>query len=477
MTNQMKLTASIKTRLALPLLAFILTLCVSTNIYSKQYLHQTYLDTTNASDSGMTTWGDSSVIYTAFAKNDLPRVLKSNDLGYTWDMVYDEWIDINNHYPLTGVYFSIEFIEHPAPGYTYLLYRNCGLKHLDERTGEIVDSVDFGFEVVTTWKGLAFDMRDSVNGIIYHRTKTFVTNDGWKTFKTSKTGSVEDDDGNYIGFGMVPSRLHMLSSDTVLFWGYCYIDSLTRPHSFNKLIIEDDSIFRYEKYADTLLDVNLIDGVRAFEYFSDTLMYFVAGGRRNGNGQCKELEIFKMTGPDHKITQIYRKNIPRGFFGLEDLAFKDEMNGVAVGDGIIIITSDGGDTWEIDTVFYTEKWDGNQSYWWNPRVDFVDNMLFIGTFNEGLWKWEDEKQSIKEEKYIHPKIYPNPVQAGQKLNIQNKSFLFAQAYIYDIQGNEVDSFDFNGSAIPIRSDLPAGAYILIVEENGKYPVREKFIVE
>ena len=349
---------------------------------------------------------------------------------------------------------------------------------MDERTGIVVDSVDFGFEY-KSGQPIFFNMMDSINGIIYYRGKTFISQDGWQTYLTVLRGGIYTEDSIYRGYGMRLILSQMLSPDSVFFYGDGYIDSLKRGYSFNKLIIEEDSIFRYEKFADTVFDAKFFGGVRAFTRFSDTLIYFVQHGRQTGYGNCREFEIFKMSGPEHKVTQIYRKNV-HGFFGLEDLEFIDENNAIAAGDGVIITTSDGGNTWEIDTVFYDNGLmpGFKNSWWWNPRIDYVDGMVFITSYNMGVWRYgEYTPEAISEEEYIHPKIYPNPVQAGQVLNIENRSFLYATAYIYDIQGNEVDAFDFNGSAIPIRSDLPPGAYILVVEENGKYPVREKFIVE
>ena len=464
-----------KSRRALPLLFFILTLCIATNTYSKDYLHRVYSDTIdNYTYNGMTTWGDSSLIYHGINKTGFPKIIKSTNLGYTWDLVYTEWLGEDDYYSSIPFY-NLGLIEHAAPGYTYLLYHGGGIKHLDERTGIVVDSLDFGFEDDSDYT-LIFNMLDSINGIIFYRITTLITNDGWKTFKSIKNNGRYDENGELRGFGMGPSTMYMLTPDTVLFCGWSYIDSTSIDGlSFFRLIIEDDSIFKHEIYADTVLTYKVLGGIADFEYISDSLVYFIMSGRETGYGSCRELEIYKMTGPEHKITQIYRKSM-KNFYGLSGLEFKDEMNGIATGNGIILQTSDGGDTWEIDTVFYTEKWEEFEGYWWAPRVDYVDNMIFIGTFNAGIWKMEDEKQSIKREKYNRPKIYPNPIQAGQILNIENRSFLHAKAYIYDIQGNEVDSFDFYGNMIPIKSSLPSGAYFLVVEENGKYPVREKFIV-
>ena len=55
-------------------------------------------------------------------------------------------------------------------------------------------------------------------------------------------------------------------------------------------------------------------------------------------------------------------------------------------------------------------------------------------------------------------------------------FLNAVANIYDIHGQQVDGFYFHGNSISISQDLAPGTYFLVVEENGKYPVREKFII-
>ena len=460
----------------LPLILIIFAFIFSQELYSENHLYQVYLDTVdNVEASGLTTWGDSSVVYSGVSKSGWAQILKTTNLGKTWGIAYTEWVDDNNHHTSLYPFRDVRIIQHPAPGYTYLLYDGCGLKHLDERAGTIVDSVDFGFE---SGQSIYFNMMDSINGIIYHKGKTFVTHNGWITYDSTKLNAYYNDKGEVRGYGISPSLLQMLSPDTVLIYGDGYIDSLSRGFSFNKLIIGENSIFRYEKFADTVFDVSAIGWCTAFKRFSDTLIYFTMKGRKTGYGNCREFEIYKMSGPEHKITQIYRKNV-HGFFGLEDLQFIDEKNAIAAGDGVIITTSDGGNTWEIDTVFYDNGLMSGfkNSWWWNPRIDYVDGMIFITSYNMGVWRYgEYTPEAISEEEYIHPKIYPNPVQAGQILHIESRSFLHAKAYIYDIQGNEVDSFDFYGNSLPIRADLPAGAYFLIVEENGKYPVREKFII-
>lgn len=83
-----------------------------------------------------------------------------------------------------------------------------------------------------------------------------------------------------------------------------------------------------------------------------------------------------------------------------------------------------------------------------------------------------------------PIIFPNPVNAGEQLNIQFPSWhTEALVVLRDMQGKEVFSkvivFEEDNLlyAIPIDSDLPSGVYIVIASSNRDILFSRKVIIK
>jgi hypothetical protein len=83
-----------------------------------------------------------------------------------------------------------------------------------------------------------------------------------------------------------------------------------------------------------------------------------------------------------------------------------------------------------------------------------------------------------------PVLFPNPVNAGEQLNIQFPSWhTEVLVVLRDMQGKEVFSkvivFEENNLlyAIPIDNDLPSGVYIVIASSNRNVLFSKKVIIK
>ena len=83
-----------------------------------------------------------------------------------------------------------------------------------------------------------------------------------------------------------------------------------------------------------------------------------------------------------------------------------------------------------------------------------------------------------------PKLYPNPLQVGETLNINLQNFTTGEAKIFDMQGRLVHIEDLRGlgnlggqCSFNLPENIAAGVYSLVLESNGEIIVSEKFVVE
>jgi hypothetical protein len=133
-------------------------------------------------------------------------------------------------------------------------------------------------------------------------------------------------------------------------------------------------------------------------------------------------------------------------------------------------------------MFYKKDWSEEVTFpIWNPHICYVEDMTFLGVFAKGIFKYESEfGVGVKDEQGMgipYRKIYPNPATSGGVLHIDLPQLLACHAYIFDVDGKEVDNLDFFGSSFRLRESLSAGVYFIVVEAGGEIIAREKFIVK
>ncbi len=476
-------------RVILPVLLFIF--CSSYTLDGEKVWHRTFTRGLQ-STTFVSILGDSSLIYAAAAQGLGAYLYKSTDMGETWEYVFHDTIIIDkgiiretyldknanavvpsfvfDEYRDRVPYQDLVEMVYPAPGYMYFLYFYYGgIRRFDETTLTYKHEFELG-----TTEYLWLDMLDSITGVAGCVGRPCYTRDGWKT---SLPAFVEKDSANGVqGTTFITYAPKMLHKDTVMFSGRGIYKGDWCPRGFYNMVIHGDTAVSYELLGDTFqIQAPGIEAAN-FHRFNDSTWVYAAQGRRIGSGYDAAQEIYKTTDGGHTYQQVFYGEIAPAY-GLDDIAFKDSLNGIASGDFLTLITTDGGDKWEVNQLYYDADWNQDTEFPWSSFIYVVESDFFLGTWNYGIYKYKDHPLSVVSENESSSKLYPNPIQAGQTLHLDIGFINANRAYIYDIHGQTIDEFDFFGSSIMIPSDISPGTYFIVVESGDKYPIREKFVVK
>jgi len=484
----------------------IISIFLTTNFsYTNGYWHRVY----DGKEMSLlyNVVGDSNTIYIDGIDGwDLPYIKKSTNKGKTWDLVYSD------KGPKFPPYANFQGLEYPAPGNMYLLFSEkndwgvgTSIKKLDERIGKVVDSIVIetktGFTNIDD--GAFFEMTDSVNGILCSGSQLSVTRDGWKTFKhfDINNGYYNEDSTEYVAyFQHCLCNIKLLSKDTLMCYCFTLTDAVADARKYGHYVLnvsyfileEGDTTFKYEPITkhginlkispDSVVSLNGNKSLRYkhpidFAYLNDSTWVYVAEGKKTGNGQCYTLEIFKTTNKGKYFYQVCNMDV--NAFGLHRIKFKDDKNGLAVGNSVVLRTTDGGETWFEDTEFYEyncQKIPVGEGIW-NIHINYVNDMEFIGVFGGSCFKYETEfgAGAIDEKQKSHL-VYPNPAHSGDMVTIDYPQYINGEILIHDIYGKHIDKVNFIGNSFRLKEGIPKGTYFIVISSNGEVLGREKFVV-
>ncbi len=486
------------------LLIFITFTCSDT-IFS--YWHNLY-DPDSAEWGTMTALnilGDSSNLYVCYNTTQKGiRMLRSSDLGKSWSLYYSDG-DVN-HYSKFKEFWGAEY---PAPGYMYLLYVNdnfsdkpgrdesTSIKHFDERIGKVVDSITIEDTYGQT-RLSSFSMFDSLNGVIYNCGLLTITRDGWKSFTQvdARDGWYDSETDTYHGLCYNLTIPKMLSPNKVFFKGSnIYNHDVPLNYGFYMLEIgEGDTTFtvseigpgiNYEVSPDSIHFVTDSSELSnrlfptSYCYINDSTWIYTGRGVRTGRGDCKTLELYKTDNGGKTYREVFNMDVDE--FGLYGVDFMDEKHGVAVGNSVHLLTDDGGETWRFDTLLYKKDWTKFvPHYIWGVHISFVEDMIFLGTWNSGVFKHETEFGASVTDNQLNLSnslIYPNPSHSGQKLNINYPGYLSGNVLVYDLYGKKILETDFLGNSFRLPKDISPGTYFAVISRGEEVILRDKFIVE
>lgn len=453
------------------------------------------------SNVGYNVVGDSNTLYIGYSISGQPGIFKSEDMGKSWEKIYQEPFDV------PAPFRDYWGMEYPAPGHMYFLYgmRQINMdtavciKRFDERLGQVVDSI-----VIDTVSGFVreddFSMFDSLNGILVCGYGLHITRDGWKSYylhNRFEKGYNEDSTRWLSDFKYVMNQVDMLSKDTIFFHGYNFDLALQdrdkEVYSFHYMVLDPgdttytvtkltdgqqiklgpDSIRRVKGNPD-LLHAALYD----YCYINDSTWIYAARGKDTGSGQCRTLEIYKTTNAGKFFYQVCNMDI--NAYGLSKIDFLNENFGVAAGNSCIVVTKDGGETWMVDTSMYKYNWEDYKDPVWGVHISIVDEMIFLGSWNAGVFKYEEEFGVGVKEDQMKPKeclIYPNPSTPGEILNFKLSKFFSGKAFVYDIYGKKVQQVGFFGNSFRLTEDIAPGTYLVCLMSGGKVVAREKINVK
>jgi hypothetical protein len=481
----------------------VLIFAVSASAFSENYWHNLTGDIGSNAVYGIS--GDSSNLYVIHSSLQKTFAEKSSDMGKTWERVYQKTGMHINDYPFE----DLTATQYIGNGKMFLMYSNTdesygdrgiGILKMNVDTGERLDSV-----VLSRKYGYAeqhdFIMYDSLYGVLVSSGLMWITRDGWQSFDFYNLYDGEfnkDSTEYYADFQCIMNAIHIIGKDTIFFDGYQYNEYLQNRDSVRgdyqiMFINPNDKSITYEKLTDGINIQITPDSIhrvirnsewrlrpRNIAYLNDSTWLFLSNGRKTGYGNCKTLEIFKTSNRGKIFRQVC--NMDPDEFGLHRIAFKDEMNGIATGNGVILLTSDGGETWELNTVsnLYEKNWEQETSYLFNLFPSYIDDMTFLGCFGTGVYKLEEEFGVGVSESNLQTTsslIYPNPAAPGEKINFNSPGRIFGEARIYDLKGNLVFQTPVSDNSILLKPGMLRGTYLLAVRSRGEIVFRSMFVVE
>lgn len=298
----------------------------------------------------------------------------------------------------------------------------------------------------------SISMSDSLHGIASNDSRIWITNDGWKTFRTitNKQLNWEWTNGGSPG------------------WRCYAFDSL----NFLVTFIKRDSGVKVMGLARTT------DGGKTWKeipmdilpvsiYFQNRTLGWAVGRRWLNIGDQSADVIYKTTDGGFTWTKVLDEEIfPK--FGLRDICFVDSLRGYAVGAwGKVLVTYYGGKTWYVRP--FIEASDAP-----TMTCAFAGRNLLIGTFGYGLWLWEDpiilsfdESEGKNAFQFF---AYPNPFSESVTIRFNSGIDVPAVVELYDAMGNLIERQEIEypeGEVVFAPTDRSEGVYFYRIKAGEK----------
>lgn len=416
------------------------------------------------------------------------EVYNSIDGGESWEQIYSEYRLLTDTTPFPRPQMAYN-LSHPAKNYVYIQF-DLGQIRRSKDNGKTYDTiivapipnpkkeVIFGFEMYDSLVGACSLLRYMPDGSPYAFTDVILfTEDGWDTWQTIKLDSI-------LGFpigtngGYGNNAVKFFSKDH---WGF--IDGRTDSYSY--FIYTKDKGKTWK--TSNILNANKTEmkSLYLFSVFfiNDTLGWIAAGYRINIGDQQADL-IYKTTNGGETWEVNYLNDIPP-VMGLQGIAFKDEMNGIAVGAwGKILRTTDGGETWVQE---YAENHETDMGG--NPvmHIHYFGTKPIISTRGGGYLFWKEITPSsvIYYEEQL-TKVYPNPAKTNVSIDfiVEPENLPNLKVELYNLTGilqSKLDySVDYNNSngqgTINCNIENISNGYYIITIDNGKRKIAKPFIV-
>jgi photosystem II stability/assembly factor-like uncharacterized protein len=370
------------------------------------------------------------------------KIISSNDGGNNWDTLIDEtWSDYTKPAPVP---FTPEDMQYPAKNYLYITYIDGVIKASRDR-GKTFDTI----QLPTTYSLFFLHMADSICGITSTREQIFYTEDGWKTFKEFKfdTSEVKYFTSLWIHS---PDKIDFVSCHGLT--GQIYYRTTDKGKTWKKIKLNDSKTYLWR-----------------IRFYNEKIGW-IAGKEKNNVGDQGYDILFKTTdGGDTWLLNYRKENEP--VFGLQDVVFTDERNGVAVGQfGKILRTTDGGENWFQE--YYTAKPSNGLPL--SMVCGKIGTEPIIGVHQRGLLRMPRktdfvENQNITEE----VSVYPNPFNdyVNLKINVPIiDNAVYIEIFSPDgriIESSQLNNINGNGS-IRFKPEITAsGIYIYKISSGDK----------
>jgi len=337
---------------------------------------------------------DSLNCYILTQSGEFHQLFKSTNQGNTWEMIYQSesmWDQIKQG---VTVLMNVEDGCSPHPDYYFMSFYDEGFLKKSSDGGKTFIRIDLKEQ----YRIASIEMLDTNIGVAYsYSGNIYLTFDGWKTWEIKNTPIINDstwisgfwepkfkDDSTIIGLSLLINPL-----DTVD-WGYGFKDF----YSYGEVLFSWNYLTDHWSYVlfpkiyygvNDTLHPDTCEAIGMIDFINDTIG-FVCGGKGYGIGQAKYEIIYKTKDAGKTWKKVF-ENFNQGIsnWGLYDISFKNELNGVAVGPiSLVLVTGDGGETWE-----YLPR---NDTLVWRQAltaiVTWAGDYPIIGTYSAGFYRIE-----------------------------------------------------------------------------------------
>lgn len=402
------------------ILAFSFNLCHSNEKWEQSKIFYKNNDYTNAIVE-IKYLGKGKCIATAGVGVASLNLIKSSDYGLTWEVFHEDWdYDLKKKPPNPFEVTASSILNENAIFATFMDDATVKRYYLDPSKQDTF-RVSFKEDIIRNIK-----MKDEKFGVLTNKSEVFITKDGWKSYDTTSLGILVYD-------------VNIQNNSNITFLS-----------QYN-----DSSVFAISKNQGKNWEFNYIDNncfPRKQSFVNDSVGW-VLSDRMSGIGDTQFHLIHKTTDGGH----TWKKQLDTfnfDCFAVSDIKFRDENYGFAFGQSTMVYeTSDGGNHW------FASRFNSTNVSEFRMRIEFVEDMILVGTFGNGIWRRPIYKTGVEEFEQVY-NTYPNPFLNSFVINdtkIPDGSY---DLKIFDINSNEVYSkvIEYNGS-VNIQTNLENGCYI------------------
>ncbi|MFC2131750.1 hypothetical protein ACFLSQ_09975 [Bacteroidota bacterium] len=399
------------------------------------------------------------------------RLYKSTDQGFSWKSIYQSDPTNEGEPYLFNAWSGIT----TNPDYFYMIMQDAPVikKSIDGGVSFkwiILDTLDAALNRLIRQSA----MFNSNIGFAVSKDWYYITKDGWESFEKLQPLSTGSFYSPIFINDSIVVMTYSSSKDT--------LGILFKQYNINQN--EWKTIFDFPKRIEEDLMAHII---LSLNFINDTLG-FGCGYQMTGQGQSSYDLIYRTTDGGNNWKMVL-KVVQSPPFGLEDIAFFDKKNGVAVGQyGKIWTTKDGGDTWIIN-----EKPE-EMTDPLTMRVAWAGQNPIIGTFSTGggIFRYEgdffdftpddttDVEESIKKLLGdIEIKVYNYKTRLY--ISLEDEHFRKYKLQICDIYGHIVLEKELNSGIgtlyMPVDiTRLTNGAYLYMISTGGVVAKTGKVLV-
>lgn len=360
------------------------------------------------------------------------RVIKTTDGGKTWFSLYHE----KRYRDENGKLFTPDPVDMENASYLseneFLISRSKGFLFRTRDGGKSFDTI----KIAEAGTGSHPDapllkymhMYDNKHGAITNATSIYITNNFWDTFEQLRINhpDIPDDYVTYV--------MNIFMTEIQKFTVYAFSRKQIAPMSWH-------TIFNgFMTTTDNGKTWHMHDIFKDSSNISSTLIYSIFFINSKIGWAVGDIVFNLQSGKSPKLNLVYKTydgginwklihtNDLEPRFGLWDIAFYDELNGIVVGKyGLLLRTIDGGYTWFRDAMLDGTDHMGRIT----QQITFAGSTPILSTFNDGLWRGTYTPSDIKSETSdVSTSIQPNP----------------ATDYIY-INNNDAGTGEFANTAM------------------------------